>query len=87
LDRQHSELHRCGMHHLQAKQVIRVDVGSAACASNRTTRFVDLHCLPVRPGDGGCSFQLGRTSMCLPRLPHFAQTTLLLKYGNSVSAA
>ena len=32
------------------------------------------HCFPVRLSDGGCSFQLGRTSTRLPaHLPHFAQ--------------
>ena len=44
-------------------------------ASNRTTRFVDLHCLPVRLSLGGCSFQFSLTSILFPRLPHLAQTT------------
>jgi hypothetical protein len=39
--------------------------------------------MPVRLGWDGCSLQFGRTSMCLPRLPHFAQTTWRLKYGTS----
>ena len=34
------------------------------------------HCFPVKLGLGGCSFQFGRTSMCRPRAPHLAHTTL-----------
>jgi hypothetical protein len=42
--------------------------------------------LPTKLCYDGCSFQFGRTSILFPRLPHLAQTTLLLKYGTSVSA-
>ena len=34
----------------------------------------------------GCSFQFGRTSILLPRLPHLAQTTRGRNDGTSVSA-
>ena len=35
---------------------------------------------------GGMSFQFGRTSILLPRLPHLAQTTRERNHGTSVSA-
>jgi hypothetical protein len=40
-------------------------------------RFPHRHTLPVGLGCVRCSFQLGRTSIFLPRLPHLAQTTRL----------
>jgi len=52
----------------------------------QTIKIPHRRCLPVRLSRGGCSFQFGRTSILFPRLPHLAQTTLLLKYGTSDSA-
>jgi hypothetical protein len=44
------------------------------------------HTFPVRLSPGGCSFQLGLTSMCRPRAPHLAQTILGRNDGTVVSA-
>ena len=61
------------------------------CYTQRSTRTIFRqrwtcrHCLPVTLSRGGCSFQFGRTSMCRPRPPHLAHTTLLANHGTSVS--
>jgi hypothetical protein len=59
----------------------RVDMDRIAEALNAYR-----HTLPVRLGCVGCSFQFGRTSMLLPRLPHLAQTTRGRNDGTLVSA-
>jgi hypothetical protein len=49
-------------------------------------KFSHRHCLPVRLSLGGYSFQFGRTSLCRPRAPHLAHTTLLAKDATSSSS-
>jgi hypothetical protein len=57
-----------------------------AARGNFQTMFLLSWFELVRLGRVGRSFHLGRTSILFPWLPHLAQTTWLLKYGNSVSA-
>jgi hypothetical protein len=45
-------------------------------------RHSHRHCLPVRRGRSGCSFQFGRTSICRPRAPHLAHTALRLEHDS-----